>query len=57
MPTEEVGTFHHRVAEMVNELIEAKNNNELDRVTQRWTRYELIVIDELAVVAMPETVS
>jgi DNA replication protein DnaC len=42
-------------AEMVNELIEAKNNNELNRVTQRWTRYELIVIDELAYVAMPET--
>jgi hypothetical protein len=37
---------------MVNELIEAKNNNELNRVTQRWTRYELIVIDELAYVAM-----
>jgi hypothetical protein len=33
---------------MVNELIEAKNNNELNRVTQRWTRYELIVIDEMA---------
>jgi DNA replication protein DnaC len=45
-------------AEMVNELIEAKNNNELNRVTRRWTRYaryELIVIDELAYVAMPET--
>src|SRR3984893_5645892 len=42
-------------AEMVNELIEAKNNSELNRVTQRWTRYELIVIDELAYVAMPET--
>jgi DNA replication protein DnaC len=42
-------------AEMVNELIEAKNNSELNRVTQRWTRYELIVIDEMAYVAMPET--
>src|ERR1035437_2324349 len=29
-------------AEMVNELIEAKNNNELNRVTQRWTRTELL---------------
>jgi len=38
----------------VNQLIEAKNNNELNRVTQRWTRYELIVIDEMAYVAMPE---
>jgi len=35
-------------AEMVNELIEAKNQSELNRVTRRWTRYELIVIDELA---------
>ena len=26
-----------------------------NRVTQRWTRYELIVIDELAYVVMPET--
>src|SRR6266478_4987747 len=41
-------------AEMVNELIEAKNNNELNRVTRRWTRYDLIVIDEMAYVAMPE---
>jgi DNA replication protein DnaC len=41
-------------AAMVNELIEAKNNNELNRVTRRWTRYELIVIDEMAYVAMPE---
>jgi DNA replication protein DnaC len=40
---------------MVNELMEAKNNSELNRVTRRWTRYELIVIDEMAYVAMPET--
>ena len=26
----------------------------LNRVTNRWTRYELIVIDEMAYVAMPE---
>jgi DNA replication protein DnaC len=32
-------------AEMVNELVEAKNNNELNRVTARWTRYELLIID------------
>ena len=42
-------------AEIVNELTEAKNNSELNRVTRRWTRYELIVIDEMAYVAMPET--
>jgi DNA replication protein DnaC len=41
-------------AELVNELIEAKNRNELNRITNRWMRYELIVIDEMAYVAMPE---
>src|ERR1039458_7121552 len=34
-------------AEMVTELIEAKNQLELTRVRYRWTRYDLIVIDEL----------
>src|SRR6266571_2980995 len=42
-------------AELVNELIEAKNQSELNRVTNRWMRYELIVIDEMAYVAMPES--
>lgn len=42
-------------AELVNELIEAKNQSELNRVTSRWLRYELIVIDEMAYVAMPES--
>ena len=41
-------------AQLVNELTEAKNRSELNRVTNRWTRYELIVIDEMAYVAMPE---
>jgi DNA replication protein DnaC len=35
-------------AQLVNELTEAKNKSELNRVTNRWTRYELIVIDEMA---------
>ena len=39
---------------LVNELTEAKHKSELNRVTNRWTRYELIVIDEMAYVAMPE---
>jgi DNA replication protein DnaC len=42
------------VAEMVTELIEAKNQSELNRVRNRWTRYELIVLDEMAYVAMSE---
>ena len=42
-------------AELVNELMEAKNQSELNRITNRWLRYELIVIDEMAYVAMPES--
>lgn len=42
-------------AELVNELVEAKNQSELNRITSRWLRYELIVIDEMAYVAMPES--
>ena len=41
-------------AELVNELTEAKNKSELSRVTARWMRYELLVIDEMAYVAVPE---
>jgi hypothetical protein len=41
-------------AEMVNELVEAKQKNELSRVTARWTRYELLVIDEMGYVALAE---
>jgi len=41
-------------AQLVNELTEAKNKSELNRVTNRWMRYELIVIDEMAYAAMPE---
>jgi DNA replication protein DnaC len=41
-------------AQLVNELGEAKNRSELNRVTNRWTRYELIVIDEMGYVAIPE---
>ena len=42
-------------AELVTELMEAKNQNELQRVRSRWTRYELIVIDEMGYVVMPES--
>jgi len=42
------------VAEMVTELIEAKNQSELNRIRGRWTRYELIVLDEMGYVAMSE---
>jgi DNA replication protein DnaC len=42
-------------AEMVTELIEAQNHAELTRVRSRWMRYDLIVIDELGYVVMPDT--
>jgi DNA replication protein DnaC len=42
-------------AGLINELIEAKNQNELNRVTSRWTRFDLIVIDEMAYVTIPES--
>ena len=41
-------------AELVNELVEAKNQSELSRVRNRWLRYQLIVIDEMAYVTVPE---
>jgi DNA replication protein DnaC len=41
-------------AEMVTELIAAQNQLELTRVRNRWTRYDLIVIDELGYVVMPD---
>jgi DNA replication protein DnaC len=41
-------------AELVTELIEAQNQAELNRVRNRWLRYELIVIDELGYVVMPD---
>ena len=41
-------------AEMVTELIEAQNQAELNRVRNRWLRYELIVIDELGYVMMQD---
>ncbi len=41
-------------AELVNELIEAKNQSELNRVTSRWLRYPT-VIDEMGYVAMRES--
>ena len=41
-------------AEMVNELVEARHKNELSRVTARWTRYDLLIIDEMGYVALAE---
>lgn len=41
-------------AEMVTELIEAQSQMQLSRVRNRWMRYDLIVIDELGYVVMPD---
>jgi len=42
-------------AALINDLMEAKNKSELNRITNRWTRYELIVIDEMGYVGVPES--
>jgi DNA replication protein DnaC len=42
-------------AALINELVEARHANQLSRITTRWTRYELIVIDEMAYVGIPES--
>lgn len=41
-------------ASLVNELLAGKQRNDMNRIVQRWLRYELIVLDELAYVAIPE---
>src|SRR5437588_219487 len=39
---------------LVNELVEAKHINQLSRALGRWSRYELIVIDELGYIPLAE---
>jgi len=39
---------------LVNDLVEAKHGNQLSRALGRWSRYELIVIDELGYVPLSE---
>ena len=41
-------------AELVNELNEARQRNEVSRAVNRWSRYELIVEDEMCYVATPD---
>lgn len=42
------------MADLVTELIKSKERNELGPVVGRWSRYELIVLDEWGYVAMKE---
>src|SRR5271170_4286702 len=44
-------------ATLVNELVEAKQNNQLSRALGRWERLDLICIDELGYVPLAETAS
>jgi len=41
-------------AALVNDLVEAQHAHQLNRVTNRWARCELVVIDELGYVALAE---
>ncbi len=41
-------------AGLVNELVEAKHQNQLSRAMARWSRYELIVLDEMGYVPLAE---
>jgi DNA replication protein DnaC len=41
-------------AALVNELVEAKQNNQVRRVMSRWLKYELIVLDEVGYVPLAE---
>lgn len=41
-------------AGLVNDLVEAQHHNHLGKVLQRWSRYELIVIDEVGYVPLAE---
>jgi DNA replication protein DnaC len=41
-------------AELVTEMIEAQSQLQLTRMRNRWMRYELIVVDELGYVVMPD---
>ena len=41
-------------AALVNDLVEAEHEHQLNRVINRWARIELIIIDELAYVAVAD---
>jgi DNA replication protein DnaC len=41
-------------AELVTEMIEAQSQLQLTRLRSRWMRYDLVVLDELGYVVMPD---
>jgi DNA replication protein DnaC len=48
-----LGSFH-KYCRLVNELVEAKYQLQLRRVLARWSRYDLIAIDEMGCVRLAE---
>ncbi len=42
------------VAALINELVEAQHHNQLGRALVRWSRYELIALDEMGYVPLAE---
>jgi DNA replication protein DnaC len=46
--------FELDASSAVKELVEAKHSNQLSHALGRWSRYELIVIDELGYVPLAE---
>ena len=42
------------LAQLANELIEAESRRELARVVGRYSRYELLIVDELGYLALPD---
>jgi len=43
------------VAALVNELLEARDERTLSRVVSRWSRFDLLIADELGYVTLPST--
>ena len=41
-------------AALVNELVEAKQNNQVRRMMARWQRYDLIALDEVGYVPLAD---
>src|SRR5438309_5096069 len=53
VPTETAGAIH-TAANLVNELVEARQQNAVKRVLVRWLRYDVIVLDEVGYVPLAE---
>jgi hypothetical protein len=45
---------HATAAALVNELVEAKQNNQVRKLMMRWQKYELIALDEVGYVPLAD---